>query len=81
MNTENNNFDVLKDNNTKTLGIMYNPQDDMFKYVFKDMVIKNKFTKRDILRKTASIYDPIGLLTPITIIPKVIVQTLWREVG
>lgn len=64
----------------KTLGIRYSPVEDIFQYTFRDTLpTKCKFTKRDILSKTAQLFDPIGLLTPITIIPKLIIQALWKE--
>ncbi|XP_066932794.1 uncharacterized protein [Clytia hemisphaerica] len=36
-------------------------------------------TKRSILKKTATIYDPLGLLTPITLVAKLFMQELWRD--
>lgn len=39
----------------------------------------DKMTKRSILAEIASIYDPLGLLAPITIYNKIIMQSIWRE--
>ena len=36
-------------------------------------------TKREILRDSTKIYDPLGLLTPITIKAKLLLQALWRR--
>ena len=36
-------------------------------------------TKREILSESAQIYDPLGLLTPITVKAKLLLQTLWRK--
>jgi hypothetical protein len=35
-------------------------------------------TKRRFLSTTSSIFDPLGLLAPIIIIPKIIMQELWK---
>ncbi|XP_002741926.1 uncharacterized protein LOC100373242 [Saccoglossus kowalevskii] len=36
-------------------------------------------TKRDIVSYTASLYDPLGLLTPAHIAAKRLIQTLWKQ--
>ena len=36
-------------------------------------------TKREILSESAQIYDPLGLLTPITVKAKLLLQILWRR--
>lgn len=36
-------------------------------------------TKREILRDSAQIYDPLGLLAPVTVKAKILVQTLWKQ--
>ena len=36
-------------------------------------------TKRLVLRALASQYDPLGLLSPITIVGKLLMQDIWRE--
>ncbi|CAB3979520.1 Hypothetical predicted protein [Paramuricea clavata] len=35
-------------------------------------------TKRDVLRASSKIYDPLGLITPITIRAKIFLQELWE---
>ena len=37
-----------------------------------------EFTKRSVLKVIASIYDPLGLLSPITIQCKMFLQQLWQ---
>ena len=35
-------------------------------------------TKREILRQTSRLFDPLGLLSPVTIRAKLLIQDLWR---
>jgi hypothetical protein len=38
---------------------------------------KTSFTKREILSVIASIYDPLGLVNPVVVFPKILLQKLW----
>ena len=43
-------------------------------------VTKNvALTKTGLLSFISSIYDPVGLITPVTLEPKLIIQDLWRR--
>jgi len=44
-----------------------------------DLPINNQVTKRNILSVTSMIFDPLGLLSPCTIIAKILIQKLWLE--
>ena len=61
----------------RALGIIWNPQRDMLriKGVTKNVVL----TKRGLLSFISSIYDPVGLIAPVTLEPKLIIQDLWRR--
>lgn len=61
----------------KTLGLQWDSNNDFLKYSIKNMN-QVKTTKRIILSITAQIFDPLGLLTPVIIIPKLIIQKLWQ---
>ena len=41
--------------------------------------IPDKLTKRIVLSIVNSIYDPLGLITPFTIIAKLLMKNLWRQ--
>ena len=63
--------------NPKTLGLLWNPTSDTLKVSSKCIQVKS-ITKRTILSVTASIFDPLGLIAPIVINAKLILQRLWQ---
>lgn len=61
---------------THTLGLSWLPEKDAFKFTAK--LITNKvITKRTILSTIARTFDPLGLLSPVTIAAKILIQQLW----
>lgn len=65
-----------KDNPTlKVLGLKWDPHSDNFFFTVTPQ--QRKCTKRNILSELARIFDPLGFLSPLTIVPKVLVQRLW----
>ncbi|CAC5385170.1 unnamed protein product [Mytilus coruscus] len=36
-------------------------------------------TKREVLRESSKIYDPLGIISPVTVRGKMVMQTLWGE--
>ena len=64
----------------KVLGLCWNVQlDELYLYSKPDLATCTPVTKRDILRYTASIFDPLGLATPVTITAKLLLQELWQD--
>jgi hypothetical protein len=61
---------------TKTLGLLWNCATDKLKYNISDFST-NPVTKRGILSIIAQIYDLIGLVSPIVVRAKIILQNLW----
>ena len=62
-------------NDTKVLGQGWTPSEDKFYFNFDELVEKATslpITRRTVLKCTASIYDPLGFLSPITICAKLI---------
>ena len=61
----------------RALGILWNPGTDVLqiKVTAKDVPL----TKRGILSYTSSIFDPLGILAPIILEPKLIIQSLWKQ--
>ncbi|XP_053691580.1 uncharacterized protein LOC128740093 [Sabethes cyaneus] len=63
----------------KILGMYWNTQSDTFKYKLKiPEAVTLEPTKREVLSFIMSVYDPLGLISHITIESKLIMQDLWR---
>lgn len=62
----------------KALGVYWNPCDDSLLYIVKPFNQYQRITKRSILSQTASLFDPLGLLGPIIVKAKIMLQQLWR---
>jgi len=42
-------------------------------------LFRTPVTKRKILRHTSSVFDPLGLVTPVTVTAKLLPQELWSD--
>lgn len=70
-------FDANENADLKILGLKWDPSSDTFS--FKTQLTTKCPTKRSILSDIARVFDPIGLLSPITLWTKTIMQRLWTE--
>ncbi|XP_071631880.1 uncharacterized protein [Temnothorax longispinosus] len=73
--------DVLiidKEGALKTLGLLWNAKSDCLQYEIK-MESTQAITKRVVLSKIAQVFDPLGLLAPLLITGKIIMQKLWTH--
>lgn len=61
----------------ETLGISWNTRDDKIHY-FTHPIELDTVTKRRVLSEIAKIYDPIGLMGPVILHAKILMQELWR---
>lgn len=61
----------------KTLGVWWHAHRDVF--TFKENAPENTmmYTKRNFLKKIATLFDPIGLIAPFTIRAKMLLQDMW----
>ena len=57
--------------------MIWNVSKDFF--VFKSLLKQCVYTKRGILVIVATIFDPLGILTPSILEAKLIIQSLWAE--
>ena len=53
-------------------------QEDCFLYNVNAEPQPAKLTKRQILKKESTVFDPIGFLAPFTLKAKMILKELWR---
>ena len=60
----------------RTLGYLWNCERDEFIFRFKPT--GEARSKRSILSAISSVYDPLGLLAPIVLVAKIILQDIWR---
>ena len=70
-----------KDEKTKLLGMRWDAESDILTFATKrdntaDVIL---VTKCEILRESSSIYDPLGILSPVTVRAKLLIQKLWKD--
>lgn len=71
-------IDMVQDEPKKSLGVLWKPTEDIFLFEVKTNACK-KVTKRTILSNIATLFDPLGFLSPIIITAKLLMQELWRK--
>ncbi|XP_057671148.1 uncharacterized protein LOC130902885 [Diorhabda carinulata] len=68
------------DDQSKALGLVWNSQSDTLHFSTDSIQIENNnFTKREILSVIAQLFDPLGLVGPVIVKAKVIMQKLWQH--
>ena len=70
-------FDESSLSETKVLGLQWSPREDIFTYTFHPAPISN--TKRSMLSCIARMFDPLGLLSPVILFAKQLLQRVWRS--
>ena len=61
----------------KTLGIVWDAEKDEFTYQSIKPDNSEVNTKRSLLRRMATLFDPLGFLSPYIVRIKIIMQELW----
>ena len=69
------------DNPVKILGLWWDTQSDLIYPSPKSEVttLTTATTKRDILKWASTIFDPLGLISPVTVSTKLFIQKLWQQ--
>ena len=62
---------------TKTLGVSWTANDDQFLFHYTPPSDQFQYTKRNVLRSTATIFDPMGFLAPFVVRAKLLLQQAW----
>ncbi|XP_076384469.1 uncharacterized protein LOC143263256, partial [Megalopta genalis] len=68
---------IAVDKDPKTLGLLWSPTTDHLMFRVESPQ-NQRVTKRTILSEIAQIFDPLGLISPIVIVAKLILQQLWQ---
>lgn len=71
-------FDFKYPESTKTLGLQWNPQHDLFSFQIKLNPASTKtLSKRKLLSEISKVFDPLGWLSPVTTKLKLLFQRVW----
>lgn len=62
----------------KTLGIHWSASEDNFHFKI-NLSVHEEHTKRTVLSDIAKIFDPLGWMSPSTIVAKLLIQQLWLK--
>ena len=69
------------DKDVKILGLKLNVKDDTLSFTKHEVgdTSENITTKRDVLKQSSKIYDPLGIISPVTVKAKMFIQGLWKQ--
>ena len=80
MNTAKQHQAAETNNPVKVLGLWWDTHSDLIYSSPKPIAsLTTTTTKRDILKWASTIFDPLGLISPVTISAKLFLQTLWQQ--
>ena len=64
---------------TKTLGVSWTAREDQFLFHYSPPSKDFEFTERNVLKKTATLFDPLGFLSPFVVKAKLFMQQAWVD--
>ncbi|XP_067205396.1 uncharacterized protein [Linepithema humile] len=70
---------IDNDANSRVLGIQWSQSKDMFRFSYDTTGTHDVISKRTIISEVSRLFDPLGLLGPIIVIAKLVLQELWRS--
>jgi len=71
--------DRLEKNKPKILGIPWDIEKDKISLIFPPTEVNTKINKRVVLKQLASIFDPLGIVSPGLLSAKLFFQSLWEK--
>ncbi|XP_065094787.1 uncharacterized protein LOC135715438 [Ochlerotatus camptorhynchus] len=69
-------FKLNPDEKVKTLGITWEPKADQLRFLYNVGEEEGEWTRRRILSAIAKLFDPLGLISPLVVTAKIIMQEL-----
>ena len=66
-----------KDPVVNTLGLPWDSRGDVLTLSVPTVASDLPMTKRNVLKKIAAVFDPLGFISPFIMVAKVILQELW----
>ncbi|XP_062537792.1 uncharacterized protein LOC134206116 [Armigeres subalbatus] len=67
------------DSTVKTLGLQWEPRRDVYRFSTPKWTESGAITKRIILSDISRLFDPLGIIGPVIVQAKLIVQELWER--
>ena len=68
-----------KDPVVKTLGLSWESKEDVLSVSAADGPPDTLMTKRNVLKKIAAVFDPLGFVSPFVVVAKILLQELWTR--
>ncbi|XP_044312490.1 uncharacterized protein LOC123037080 [Drosophila rhopaloa] len=62
---------------TSTLRLKWDQREDIFKFSFNCSTAPESITKQTILSVASSLFDPLGLVSPVIMVAKILLQEIW----
>ena len=69
----------MEDEMGKVLGMGWEPESDCVRFPLTGLDGETETTKRNCLSLICSIYDPFGLLAPVTVTAKIVLRKIWAS--
>ncbi|XP_057377381.2 uncharacterized protein LOC130698716, partial [Daphnia carinata] len=80
--------EITKGDNTekavKALGVTWDPETDSFRFKPEKIIeeaeeVSKRPTKRKLFSLALKVFDPLGLISPVTVVAKIIMQKVWID--
>ena len=71
--------DKVNETEVKVLGMMWRVNTDALYFHKPNIIDPEVVSKRSILKAISAVYDPLGLVSPILLQPKLLLQSLWKK--